>query len=194
MNMKKYDEKDPPNNDISDLDELIKKFFGNIRMFPVDSNQKPHHHSISYRFGTGMGKAEIRVDGEKVNEEEMKNFMDYMGSNFNIKPTRVTLGSNNGISTFDVRDIEIPENPVPQAEEYLDTYFEIEHDGNTRIVTIELPGVNKDHISVTQNGNTVTIIGENQYTAYKAEFQLDFTFKKKLISGKNSIYQIRFIK
>jgi hypothetical protein len=40
----------------------------------------------------------------------------------------------------------------------------------------------------------VTIIGENEYTAYKAEFQLDFKYRNLNIEGVNGIFEIRLTK
>ena len=92
---------------------------------------------------------------------------------------------------LDVRDVSISEADEEIFPQYEDTYFEIEHEGKARIVTIELPGVEKDQIMVSQIGSTVTIIGESEFTAYKAEFQLDYEYNNTEIDGNNYIYQIR---
>ncbi|MHA1111730.1 MAG: hypothetical protein ACTSRE_11555 [Promethearchaeota archaeon] len=193
--MKKHDDGFEP-FDIKDLDEMLEKLFGNISDLPNlgENAPKTHHHSITYRFGTGMDKPEIRLNGKKVNDEDLQNFMEKMGPNMRLTPTRVSLGSTEGIQELDIKDVSIPDNPDPSAVDYNDTYFEIGHDGEARIVTIELPGVEKDHILLTQNGSTLSIIGENEYTSYKAEFQLDFQHRNIDIDGINGIYQIRITK
>lgn len=193
--MKAHDDGFDPFN-FKDLDKLIEKFFGNISNLPNLGEGKPktHHHSVTYRFGNSMDNPEIRINGKKVDDETIKDFMESLGPNVKMTPSRIRLGSDEGITELDVKDLSITESLDYPSIQYEDTYFEIEHEGYARIVTIELPGIEKDQIKISQSGSTVIIIGESKSAKYKAEFQLDFKYKNKKITGMNSIYQIRFTK
>jgi HSP20 family molecular chaperone IbpA len=195
--MKKNDEGVNPFN-FKDLDELIEKFFGNIGNLPNigEGNPKTHHHSITYRFGTGMSKPEIRLNGEKVDDETMSNFLGNLGPNIKITPNRINLGSDKGITELDVKNLSLAKNPDIPSVQYENTYYELDKDGDTQILTIELPSVEQDGIIITQSKNFVTVIGESDYARYKVEFEIDFTIDKTKteIEGNNSIYQIRLSK
>ena len=99
------------------------------------------------------------------------------------------LNSTRNLPEIDVKNISLSETPVIQ---YKETYFEIDKGKNSLLVTIELPGIEIEQITVTYVVQTVTIIGEND-TSYKAEFDVDFEIDddKIEITGNNSIYQIR---
>lgn len=169
--------------DFKDLDEMIKKLFGNIGNLPNlgETNPNTHHRSITYRFGTGMDKPEIRINGEEVDNDTINDVFKNHG-----------LNSNKNIPKLDVKDIA--DTIVSSTPQYEDPYFEVEKDGNSTILTIELPNVDKDHIFISQIGKKITIIGENDYTAYKAEFENEATIDKTKtnIVGNNSIYQIKW--
>jgi hypothetical protein len=179
--------------DFKDLDEMIEKLFGNISNLPNlgDSDPKTHHHSISYRFGTGLDKPEIRLNGEKIDNETMKEIFGNLGVNPEFH-TNLDLNSTRNLPVLDVKDLSSTE--IPNSPTYEDTYFEVEHEGESTTLTIELPGVEKDHIFISQTGNKVIIIGENDHTSYKAEFVNDtvIDINKTIIDGNNSIYQIKW--
>ncbi len=161
-----------------------------------ESNPKNHHHSITYRFGTGMDKPEVRLNGEKVDDETMSKFLGNLGPNIKITPHRISLGSDNGITELDVKNLSLVENPDISSVQYENTYYELDKDGDSQILTIELPGVEEDGIIITQSKNLVTVIGESDFAKYMAKFEIDFTIDKTKteIEGNNGIYQIRLSK
>ncbi len=193
MTMNKKIDDDFNNFEFKDLGEIIEKLFGNISKLPNlgDINPKTHHHSITYRFGAGMDKPEIRLNGEEIDNETLNNFIGDLNPNTRIIPKKITLNSKNHTQELDIKNISISENPNPPIAQFEETYFEVEKDGETRIVTIELPSVEEDQIFISQSGDLVTIIGENEFMAFKVEFEMEFKFNKTEIEGRNSIYQIR---
>lgn len=184
--------------EFKELDELIKKFFGNIGNLRNigESNPKTDHHSITYRFGTGMDKPEVRLNGEKVDDETISKFLGNLGPNIKITPNRVSLGSDNAITELNVKNLLLAEDLDIPSVQYENTYYELDKDGDSQILTIELPGVEEDGIIITQSKNLVTVIGESDFARYKVEFDIDFPIDKTKteIAGNNSIYQIRLSK
>ena len=193
---KKYNDDDFNNFTFKDLNEMIEKLFGNIGKLPNLGSNKPntHHHSIIYRFGKGMDKPEIRLDGEKIDETELSDFVNTMGPNKKFVPSKIRMSSGNSVSEIDLKDVSIQENTKQAIPKFEETYFEVDSSNGASVITIELPSVEKDRINISQSGDTVTIIGENDRTSYKVRFNIDYTYNNTQIEGKNSIYQIRITK
>jgi len=181
----------------NDLDELIEKMFGNISSLPNlgDINPNTHHHSISYRFGTEMDEPEIHINGEKVDNETLKNLFRDIGIDSGIFPRRMNFNPTETQPELDMKELSISESPEHFVVEYKDTCFEVDKDRDSALLTIELPGVEKNHIVISQVGQKVSVIGEKEDTAYKVDFDIEFTLdntKTKIVDANNNIYQIHF--
>ena len=183
--------------DFKNLDEMLKRLFGNIGELPNLSRINPntHHHSISYRFGAGMDKPEIRLNGEKLDDVTINNLFKFQNkSDLNLQGNS-HLNSTDNLPELDAREISVPDTFNPSAPQYESTFFEVEQEEKAILITIELPGVDKNSVIVSQTGNKVSIIGENEFTSYIADFETDKIIdnSKTEINGNNSIYQIRLI-
>ncbi|TFG18946.1 MAG: hypothetical protein EU530_07610 [Promethearchaeota archaeon] len=143
-----------------------------------------------------MDKPEVRLNGEKVDDETISKFLGNLGPNIKITPNRVSLGSDNAITELNVKNLLLAEDLDIPSVQYENTYYELDKDGDSQILTIELPGVEEDGIIITQSKNLVTVIGESDFARYKVEFDIDFPIDKTKteIAGNNSIYQIRLSK
>jgi len=226
------------------LDEFMKKIFGAQfdQNSPIKSGIKPsnmHFFNISYKFNGKNDKPEIKINGEPVDEEAIKNMMDAMfpeGFDFSSIQNMIEHNSahHDNLPVVDASQLKLSDStdskeviPIPRTNIFgnqdpplaelednddldvsdlpttlTDTkkpfetpFMELMEDPNAKSaeITVELPGIEKEKVSVTFSGKDVTIVGGNEYRLFRAEQKMSFVPdpKKIEIDGKNGIYQIK---
>ncbi|MBD3353215.1 MAG: hypothetical protein GF364_17175 [Candidatus Lokiarchaeota archaeon] len=205
------DKKDNPFR-FDGIDDFIKNFFGMNRSKPFlpmenkneeddGSDRHVKKNSFTYRFGTGMDKPDIRINGKPVdiNDNIFKRIMSQglpEGFNPNMMPTNQQV--------IDAGEVSLGNTPInyseddyrPQDDMYEEPYYEIEKLEDKLVVTIELPSVKEENIVINYYENNVTITAENEIRRFRKSFELEFEPDKEetLISGRNGIYEIEFHK
>ncbi|MCP4760956.1 MAG: hypothetical protein GY870_04180 [archaeon] len=206
-NNKRKSEEDKNKN--PDLKKIMDKFLKN---FTMDVNFTPFidfesidifspkpgmkSNSIQYKFGTGMDKPEIRINGKIVDDKQLNELFGNMNS---INPN--ILGSNPRIpNTVDISEVSLlgDESSSEIEDEIEDVYFEIFEDTKEDLaeVTIEMPGVTFENININYSANGVIISGRVGERLFQKAIQLKFKPNKEnsKIFGKNGIFQITFKK
>lgn len=215
--IKKKPEREPI--DFSGDDDLFNKIFGNLFNFPNDSlgfdfaNMNPEDikkniKTFSFRFGTGMDKPDITMNGEPIefNPDFLK---DIMAKGF---PDGFNFGFGPQIPEIDAGDVSMEGHVSPfdtEAEQkngksdvavknvpYETPYSEVEENGDSAIITIELPDIEENQIILNYYHKEITITAENEDRKFRTEFKLKFepNKDKTTIEHNNSIYIIKLEK
>lgn len=202
---KKKNKKKNPFKDFEGFDEFLKNSFENFfdfidfpeedasRNFEAgnESENKTKRYSISYKFGTGMDKPEIRVNGNLMDIENFKELFENM-------PQFGLNSSENQKLALDARNLNISDKETNSETQYIEPFYEIFDDlnENSTGITLELPGVSIENIVISYYGDEVVIIGESLDRIFRKELMLDFVADKDEteVWGKNGVFQIRFKK
>lgn len=223
--IKKKPEREPI--DFSEDEDFFNKIFRNLFNFPNDSlgfdfaNMNPEDikkniKHFSFRFGSGMDKPEIKMNGEPIefNPDFLK---DIMSKGF---PNGFNFGFNPLIPEIDAGDISIEGSNTPidyESDEtgshksmrkdqksdfavksvpYETPYAEIEEKDNSAVITIELPDIEEHQIILNYYHKEITITAENDWRKFRTEFKLKFepNKDKTIIENNNGIYIIKLQK
>jgi HSP20 family molecular chaperone IbpA len=222
--LKKKPEREPVDfNKEPDFD-LFEKVFGNLFNSPNDSlgfdfknvnpeDLKKNVKTFNFKFGTGMDKPEVSLNGEPIefNEDFLKDiFSKGLPEGFN-------LGFLPQTPEIDAGDITFAESSVPSENEsehegetqsrrtkrindysiksvpYEDPYAEIEENSNSANIIIELPEIETSQIILNYFHKELTITAENDLRKFRAEFKLKFEPNRDhtIIENNNGIYIIK---
>ena len=183
-------DQEPEEDRILDLDNDIPDINNIFDLGPEKVSQDNNFKSyrISYRFGTGMDKPEIKVNDETIDPEMLAKMQKAMGmpEDF-MKELGMQMPFN--LPNFNMMQPQSSQPVQLQIEsDNKEPFYEI-HDEDTHLtIIIELPGVEKQDVSLQASSDEVDINGFNIRLPKKIETE---SAKSRM---KNGILEVRFNK
>ncbi len=140
---------------------------------------------ISYHYEEGMDEPNIKIQGD-IDEKELNDYLKNLDltkiypkiRKFNISNTN----QDKSHDFFDTEELSIKPNMKQEELSYKEPYIEVHNLKNFIEILLEAPGIKKDDILITLNGNKKTLIFEAENSGKRYHKKIKLPYKISIIN------------
>ena len=148
-----------------------------IKLDPKRKESNIKGFKISYHFETGMEKPEIKIEG-KIDENKIRKHLKDI--DLNAHPNLKKLIQSKIIEVFDADKLSLDNNQQKNDLDILTPYTEIIDKEDSSEFIFEIPGMEKDNVSIdfTEEGRKLIFSAEKRSRKYNKKISLPFKSSK----------------
>ena len=148
----------------------------NIKFPLSQDNENMKGFKITFRFHEGMDKPEVRFEGD-VDRNKLGEYL----KNVDIShlPQFKNLVKKKQSNVIDAKELYLEPCTGKEKECTIEPFSEMNVNGNTIEIIIEMPGIEKGHILISslEEGKKVKITAENESRKFLKIFELPYKVK-----------------